>query len=346
MKRRDGYKGHLVSVLLICLLLLVTACSSDGTSTSAAGGENGEGQHVIRFAHIVSEDTPLHMSALQFKENVEERSDGRIKVELFPNGQLFSSERETVEAIQIGNIEMSEVATAVMAGFKQEFSIFNLPFLYDSREHAYATFDGELGNTLTEKLPEISLVGLGFGENGFRHFVNNVKPIEKPEDLSGMKIRVIENKMYEDLFNSLGANASPLGFGEVYTSLQQGVFDGMDSEVSVIDTAKLDEVLDYLTLSNHSFTPTISLMNKQFYESLPEDLQTIVTEEGEKMVANERKLTMESEQSMLDELKKSMEVNELTEEQVELFREKLQPIFDKYAEIVGEDLVELANKAR
>lgn len=346
MKLRDKYKGHLISVLLICLLLFVSACSSDGTSTSAAGGEKGGEQHVIRFAHIVSEDTPLHISALQFKENVEERSDGRIKVELFPNGQLFSSERETVEAIQIGNIEMSEVATPVMAGFKQEFSVFNLPFLYDSREHAYATFDGELGNTLMEMLPEISLVGLGFGENGFRHFVNNVKPIEKPEDLSGMKIRVIENKMYEDLFNSLGANASPLGFGEVYTSLQQGVFDGMDSEISVIDTAKLDEVLDYLTLSGHSFTPTISLMNQQFFKSLPEDLQAIVTEEGEKMVANERELTMETEQSMLDELKKDMEVNELTGEQVALFREKLQPIFDKYAEIVGEDLVELANKAR
>lgn len=333
----------LITILTV-MLLVVSACSSNETDSSAVS-ENGnasDAEFVLRLAHVLAEDTPFHIAAMEFKEEVEEKSDGRIEVEVFPNGQLFASERETIEAIQLGNVEMSQVATAVMSSFQPEFSIFNLPFLFESREHVYAAMDGELGDTLNEFLPDLDLVGLGYGENGFRHFINNKRPIETPEDISGLTIRVIENKMYEDLFNSLGANASPLGFGETYTALQQGVYDGLDSEITVAATAKFDEVLDYLTLSEHTFTATVSIVNQDYYESLPEDLQNVVSEAAVNMNKYQRELNVEQEDDRLKDLEQGMEVNELTADQKEEFQKALQPVFDEHASQVGEDLIELA----
>jgi len=348
MKTWNTLKGALLFFILVFSMLLLCACSeseegASGEATNNNGIDQGSNEtYQIRLAHVVAEDHPFHLAALEFKEEIEDKSEGRIEIELFPNGQLYGSEREAVEAVQLGNIEMSRVATPVIAGFIPEFSIFNLPFLFDTKEDAHDALDGELGQALTDLLPDIDVVAFGFGENGFRHILNNKKPIEKPEDISGLTLRVIENKMYEDLFNSLGANASPLGFGETYTALQQGVFDGLDSEIAAASTAKFDEVLDYLTLSSHTYTPTITIIGEQYFESLPEDLQEILAESTYNLNKRHREINMEYEEEGLRELEKAMEVNELTEEQREAFKEELQPVFDKYTEIVGEDLIELA----
>ncbi|MGM8366415.1 TRAP transporter substrate-binding protein [Virgibacillus sp. W0181] len=342
-------KLPLLLIILAFSMLFIVACSSNDTSSNSEsdnGNESSDEKHVLRFAHVLSEDTPLHLAAEKFKEDLEEKSDGRIEVELFPNGQLFASERESIEAVQLGNVEMSQVATAVMSSFQPEFSVYNLPFLFESREHVYAAMDGQLGDTLNESLADLDLIGTGYQENGFRHVLNNQRSIEKPEDISGLKMRVIENKMYEDLFNSLGANASPLGFGETYTALQQGVYDGLDSEITVASNEKFDEVLDYLSLTGHTFTATVGIMNKDYYDSLPEDLQDLVMEAAADMNEYERELNVEQEDDKLEKLKESMEVNELTAEQKKEFQKAIQPIFDEHAEKVGKDIVELAKEAK
>src|SRR5699024_1097462 len=335
MKYFNNLKIYLLCFVFVPLLVITTACGSDADTSSE--------KETIRVTHVVAEDHPYHQAAKEFKEEVEEESDGKLEVEIYPDWQLYESEREAIEAIQLGDVEMSRVATPALSSFISEFSVLNLPFLFEDTKEAHAALDGELGDKLTELLSEEGLVAFGYGENGFRHFLTD-KPIESPDDFSGMSIRVIENKMYEDLFNSLGANASPLGFGETYTALQQGVYDGMDSEIASASTGSFYEVLDYLTISNHAYTATVNIIDEDFYDSLSEDLQGVLEDATYTLNERHRELNMEHEEEGLEELKENMEVNELTQEQTDKFKEELQPIFEKYEEEIGEDIVKLANQ--
>lgn len=331
---------------LLISLAMMTACGSGSKESSGSGGGDSGDTYSIRVAYSVPEDHASHIAGLAFKEDIEAKSDGKIKVELYPNGQLYTSDREAVEAVQLGNIEMTVVATPTMATFKKEFSIFDMPFLFDTREAAYKAMDGDLGNALNEKLTDIGLVSLGYGENGFRHLLNNKRPIEKPEDMKGLKMRVIENKVYEDMFNELGANSSPLAFGEVYSAMQQGVFDGMDNPISLVHSMKFYEVQDYLTLSGHTFAPIISVINKDYFESMPEDVQEMLKESMTNVYnKTQRETTAKQDEEKLKDLEKTMKVNELTAEQRKEFADALQPIYDKYSGDIGEDLIEMARAA-
>ncbi|MFD1706168.1 DctP family TRAP transporter solute-binding subunit [Siminovitchia sediminis] len=337
----------LVLTILLSMTMVLAAC---GGGSEEAGGDSGDSgsddTYTIRVAYSVPEDHASHIAGLAFKEDIEEKSDGRIQIELYPNGQLYASDREAVEAVQLNNIEMTVVATPTMATFTPEFSIFDLPFLFDSREAAYKAMDGDLGDALNEKVSEIGLVSLGYGENGFRHLLNSKRPIEKPEDMQGLKMRVMENKVYEDMFNTLGANSSPLAFGELYSALQQGVYDGMDNPISLVSSMKFYEVQEYMTLSSHTFAPIISVMNKDFYDSLPEDLQEILQESMTNVYnQTQRETTQQQDEEKLAELEQELEINELTAEQKEAFAEALQPIYDKYSGDIGEDLIDMARAA-
>lgn len=335
------FKKTFLVFTLILSGVLITACSGQDADSNG----NSDETYQLRLSHVVAEDHPFHLAALEFEKEVEEKSEGQIEVELYPNGQLYDSEREAIEATQLGDLEMTRIATPAMAGFIPEFSVLNLPFLFNDLEAVHTALDGELGDELTDLMFDIDLIAFGFGENGFRHLLNNKKPIEKPEDMSGLTMRVIENKMYEDLFNSLGANASPMGFGETYTAIQQGVFDAMDSEIASASTGKFSEVLDYLTLSSHTFTATTNIISKDYFESLPDDLQKILEDATYTLNERHRELNQEYEEEGLKELEETMEVNELTQEQKELFKKATQPVFDEYAEDIGEELVEMAKEA-
>src|SRR5699024_4921866 len=185
-------------------------------SDGAAEAESDE-VFTIRIAMAVPETHASSIAMNEVKDSITENSDGRIVIELYDNSQLYPSDREATEAVQVGNIEATTIATPTVATFHERFSIFDMPFLFNDREAAYKAIDGELGDTLNNEIEDVGLVSLGYGENGFRHIVNSEHPIEKPEDMDGFKFRVMENKVYEDMFNELGANSSPLAFGELYS---------------------------------------------------------------------------------------------------------------------------------
>lgn len=341
--------GKILGIISILALLLSVAVACSSNSSETEGSSDGNQQEAaqdsmtLRVTHVVPEDHASNLALIEFKKNIEERTDGRIQINLFPNGQLYGSDREAVEAVQLNNIEMTMIATPTLASFKSEFMVIDLPFIFGSREAAHKAMDGELGQSLNDLLPEINLVGLGYGENGFRHFVNNERPIEKPEDLEGLKMRVMENKLYQDTFNLLGANASPLAFGELYSALQQKTFDGMDNPISLVHTMKFYEVQDYLSLSGHVYAPVITVINKDVFDSIPEDLVDIFKEEAANLHDLQRQLTFEQDETKLQEIKdEGMQVNDLTAEQKAVFIEKLQPIYDQYAESIGQDLIDLA----
>ena len=334
-------------LVLAALIVILTACgrpSSGGGSTTS--GEKEEESYTIRISHLVPEEQSSHVALETFKEKLESESDGRLKIELYPNGQLYASDREAIEAVQLGNVEMTLPAVAPLASFNKKFMVFDLPFLFNDNEAAYEALDGELGEQLLNDLENDDLKGLVFGENGFRHMSNNDGPIESPEDLKGLKLRTLENPLHTDTFKAFGANASPFAFGELYTALQQKTYDAMECPISLYYTNKFYEVQDYLTLSGHVYAATILLMNNDFYNELPEDLQTLVMEASEEFRTEQRILAQEQDIEFLDKLKESgMQVNDLSEEQRNEFRDAAKSVYDQYVPEIGEDLVNKALEA-
>lgn len=335
-------------LVLAALIVVLTACGrpSSGGGGSTTSGEKEDESYTIRISHLVPEEQSSHIALETFKEKLESESDGRLKIELYPNGQLYASDREAIEAVQLGNIEMTLPAVAPLASFNKKFMVFDLPFLFNDNEAAYEALDGELGEQLLNDLENDDLKGLVFGENGFRHMSNNDGPIESPEDLKGLKLRTLENPLHTDTFKAFGANASPFAFGELYTALQQKTYDAMECPISLYYTNKFYEVQDYLTLSGHVYAATILLMNNDFYNELPEDLQTLVMEASEEFRTEQRILAQEQDIEFLDKLKESgMQVNDLTEEQRNEFRDAAKSVYDQYVPEIGEDLVNKALEA-
>lgn len=336
----------LTGLILLMLVLILAACGRPD-SGSSSGDEGGDGEtYTIRLAHLVPEEQSSHVAAVDFKEKLESESDGRIKVELYPNGQLYGSDREAIEAVQLGNIEMTIPAVAAMASFNEKFQVFDLPFLFNNNEAAYKALDGELGQELMADLESNGLKGLVFGENGFRHVSNNEGPIEKPEDMEGLKMRTLESPLHTDTFNAFGANASPFAFGELYTALQQGTYDAMDCPISLYYTNKFYEVQDYLTLTGHVYAATSLLMNDDFYNDLPEDLQELLMEASEEFRDQQRELAQQQDTEFMEQLvAEGMQINDLTDEQRDAFREAAAPVYEKYEGQIGKDLIDRALEA-
>lgn len=329
-------------VLLLITVLLLAACGrpSDGGDTEEGASEDVK---KIRLAYLVSEEQSTHIAAEEFKEKLEDKSDGRLEVELYPNGSLYGSDREAIEAVQLGNVEMTIPALAAVSSFNQKFMVFDLPFLFNNHEEAYEVLDGDLGQELLDELSDKDLKGLVYAENGFRHITNDEGPIESPDDLKGSKLRTMESAVQTDSFKEFGANASPFAFGELYTALQQGTYDSMENPISLIYTNKFYEVQDYLTVSGHFYAPTILLMNDDFYNDLPEDLQELVMESSEEYREEQRKIAQEQDVEWLEQLKEEgMEVNELSEEQKEEFKKASESIYEKYSDQIGEDVIDRA----
>jgi len=305
----------------------------------------GSGKYIIRVGYIVPETQSHHIIMRDvFKKDIETKSNGRITVELYPNGQL-GGDRELIESVQLGTLEMAIPASSVFAGFDKRFQVLDLPFLFKSKEVAFAALDGELGKKLDEILPKHGMINLGYAENGFRHITNNRKPIHTPDDLKGLKLRTMENPLDIAFFKLLGANPTPMNFGELYTALQQGTVDGQENPIALVYTSKFYEVQKYYSLTGHVFSPIMLVANKSFIDKLPEDLREIVMEAGRKFCVEQRKLADVQEKEYLEALKATgMQINELTPEEKAAFVEATLPAYDMFRDEIGDDLIDLAIK--
>ncbi|MBN6886198.1 C4-dicarboxylate-binding protein DctP [Cytobacillus horneckiae] len=340
-------KKRLAVVVLVIAMFIISACGRpSGANNEEGGSDDGDSQYTLRVAYLVPEEQSTHIAALNFKKKIEEDTEGKIKVQLYPNGSLYASDREAIEAVQLGNIEMTIPAVAPLASFNKKFMVFDLPFLFSTNEAAYKALDGELGQSLLDDLSNNDLKGLVFAENGFRNISNNNGPVESPGDLQGIKFRTLENPVHTDTFKAFGANASPFAFGELYTALQQKTYDAMENPISLFYTNKFYEVQDYLTLSGHVYAATILVMNNDFYNNLPENLQKVVDEASVEYREQQRELAHQQDEEFLQKIKDNgTKVNELTAEQKQAFRDAAQPVYDKYVPEIGEDLVKQALEA-
>lgn len=295
----------------------------------------------IKIAHSSpAVDDRLEKSLQVFKENVEKRTDGEVTISTYPASQL-GGEREQLEGVQFGSIEMAVLAGPISSIYP-DIMVFDLPYLFKNKKVAYEVLDGDFGQRiLNGMLPKTGIRTLAWGENGFRHFTNNVHPIKKPEDLAGLKIRTMENPAHMAMVKDLGANPTPMAFGEVYSALQMGVIDGEENPVSLIDSMRFYEVQKYLTLDGHVYNPFTFIVNDAFFSSLPAKYQTVLKEEAKHWSDVERQLNTEQAERSIQKLKDSgMQIVDLSDQDKQAFREATQPVYDMYRKQLGDAMID------
>jgi len=329
-----------ISIILVLLLLF--------SFVVAICGYSAEKVYEVKISHIAESEDAINLGWEKFKEIIESKSNGRIKVKIFGNKILSNSNREDAEKVQNNIVQMTSVPTytlGAIAGIKK-YSICDFPYLFLNDDEIYKVFDGpigkELGNTLLNK---IGVKPYGAYSLGWLKLANNIRPIEKPEDLSGLKIRTVQSDFYMDLINDWGGSATPMAYGEVFTGLQQGTVDGMVTTTSLYITDRFYEVLKYMTDVNALSIVHVPIVNYSWYKKLPADLQNIFDESMTEYLPYVRQLEAEAEKNAIKELReRGLEVIELTDTQREFFIKKVEHIIEDKADYVGVDFLERVKK--
>ena len=321
---------------------LLTLCSGLALSALLSSAELAHAQDVeerrLKLAFLPTAQHPIGLGAKRFAEIVGEQSGGKMDVRLFPGG-ILGGDLQVVSALQGGTVEMTILVTSLLAANVTDYLLLDAPFLFDNEQEADAILDGPVGQALLAKLPEKGLVGLGYFEFGFRHFTNSRRPIEKLEDLQGLKIRVSQTPLFIDFVNALGASATPLAIPELYTALEQKAVDGTDAPLSFIRLQKYDEVQKYLVLTKHLYNPQVILVSKKIWDQLTNDEQMILQQAVQEARAYQRQTSREQDAIELEALKQSMEVTEMPPEELEKMRDKARPVVEKYNKDIDQSLV-------
>lgn len=288
-------------------------------------------ERTIRWGHLQNKDHPVSLGANKFGQIVEKNSGGKLKFREFPSSSL-GSESQQQSALQGGTQEMMSASTTTLAGIVKEFGVFDFSFLFANEREADAMLDGPIGKRLLERLPAHGLVGLAYWENGFRNVTNSKRPITKPEDLAGLKIRVMQNPVYLETFKAVDANPVPMAFGELFTALETKTVDAQENPYSIILGNKFNEVQKYLTITRHTYNSFIVLMSKKFWDSLSPTERKIVQDAAIEARTYERQVSRAAANKDLEALKaKGMQVNELSPTELSRMRAMLKPVSEKFA---------------
>ena len=323
------------------LAAAVAAAASLAAPTAFA-----EGPIVIKFSHVVAPDTPKGKGADRFKQLVEERSKGRIKVEVYPNSQLYK-DKEEMEALQLGSVQMLAPSLAKFGplGVK-EFEVFDLPFLFKDDASFRAVTDGAVGKDLFTKLEGKGIKGLAYWDNGF-HIMSANKPLHKVEDFKGMKMRIQSSKVLEAEMRALGAIPQVMAFSELYQALQSGVVDGTEGVPSNFYTQKIYEVQKHISLSNHGHLAYAVITNKKFYDGLPADLRAVLDSSIKDATTYANAIASTENAAALEKIKASGKTTLYTPTPAEIneWKHALMPVHKEMEGRVGKATIEAAYKA-
>lgn len=296
-------------------------------------------EHQLKFASANNKGHPQVMGMEKFAELVKEKSGGKIEVKLFPGGVL-GGDVQTVSALQGGVVEMTVLNAGILAGNVKQYGAVDLPFLFNSGEEADKVMDGPFGTNLMKLLPDTGLVGLAYWELGFRNLTNDRHPVTKLEDIKGLKIRTIQSPIPIELFNSLGANAVPLPYTELYTALETGTVDGQENPAANILNAKFYEVQKYMTVTRHQYNPQIVLISKKFWDGLNDEEKAVLQSAATEARDYQRKVSREQDAKAIEEIKgNGMEVSELSPEETQKLRDAVKPMIDKFSADIGPETV-------
>ncbi|GHS98519.1 periplasmic substrate-binding transporter [Synergistales bacterium] len=310
-------------------LLLIAMLFSFAFASEAAPSR------VLKLGHSVTEDNAYHLGALKFKELVESGTKGDIQIDIFPNGQLGTGERDIIEGLQLGTVDIYAGSTGPMGGFEKRFLLFDFPFLFKDKKHVYDVLDGEIGRHILGLLDAKGIHGLAWMENGFRNLTNAKRPVGSPADAAGLKIRTQENKVHMAMWRALGSDPTPMAWSEVFTALQQGTIDGQENPIPVIYTSKLYEVQKHLAITRHVFSPAMILIAKPLFDSLPPDQQEVFKTAAQEAALHERAICDKMEKDYVDLLKQNG--MEITTPDLSLFQKASQSVYNDFKAELGDD---------
>ena len=293
---------------------------------------------MIRFGYGLNEDSNQGRAVKLFAQEVEKASGGKMRVRAIGAAAL-GSDVQMQQALIGGAQEMMVGSTATLVGITKEMAIWDTPFLFNNAQEADAVLDGPVGQKVMDKLQDKGLVGLVYWENGFRNLTNNKRAVAKLEDLDGIKLRVMQNNVFIDSFKTLGANAVPLPFSELFTALETKTVDGQENPYNTILSSKFYEVQKYLTVTNHVYSPWIVTVSKKWWDQLSKDEQKVLMDAAKKSRDFERQDTRTEADKALADLKgKGMQINQLSPAEANRMREKLASVNAGISANVGEDL--------
>jgi tripartite ATP-independent transporter DctP family solute receptor len=315
------------------LKALVAAVAVAGVGLAAAQ------TRTIKFANQNAKGHPILLGMDRFAELVQQKSGGKLKVNVYAGGAL-GSDQANVSALQGGTLEMASMNSGIFASLVKDFAIYDFPFLFANGKEADAVVDGPFGQMMHKKLEEKGLVGLGYYELGFRDMTNSKHPITKVEDIAGLKLRVIPNPINVDWVSALGANPTPLPFPELYAALEQKAVDGQENPVATIIGAKLYEVQKYLTLTHHQYNPQSIVVSKKFWDTLSAADHKILQDAARESITYQREQSRAQLATGLEKLKKDgMQVSELPPAEMAKLRDKMKPVIAKHSATTGEATV-------
>lgn len=304
-------KSKFVSVLLV---LALSSCGLKETKS-------------LKLAHGLPTDHPVHLAMVSMANRTAELSDGKLLIEIYPAGQL-GSEQQCVELVQIGSLAITKVSAAAMESFADAYKVFGLPYIFQSKEHTYAVLDGEIGQEMLLSTEDKWIRGLCYYDAGSRSFYTKSKPINTPQDLSGMKIRVMQSITAVEMMRTMGGSATPITWGELYTALQSGVVDGAENNPPSLYTSRHYEVCKYFSLDEHTTIPDVLIISQKIWDRLNPQEQLWVQQAANESVILQRKLWADSEKESMEEVQKAGVIVNYPNKQP--FIEIVQPLIESY----------------
>lgn len=291
----------------------------------------------LKLGQALAPTSLYGVAADAFAAKVAKGTDGRYIVEHYASGSL-GGERELVEGAQIGTVDIVITSTGPVGNFVPEIELFNAPFLFRDYAHAHAVFDGPIGQEALQKFTEKGLIGLAWGEAGFRHLTNSIRPVQSPADMEGIKVRTMENPIHTKAFSQLGALPTPMAFPELFTALQQGTVDGQETPISVILSSNFQQVQKYLTLTGHVYTPVVILMSKIAWDDLSEDDRQVFADAARTAARVMREQNADAEKSGIATLEAAGMT--VTEVDTDAFSSLMGPVYEDLAERFGQETVD------
>ncbi len=297
-----------------------------------------------KLASVLPDTHPVHQALVFFADELARKSNGDIKVTLFPAGQL-GQEKDYIEAIKIGSLELAKVSSGPVGQYAPTFQVISLPLIWRNLDHQHKVLQGAIGNRLMADLGKTGVKGLAFMDAGFRSISNSIRPINSPADLKGLKIRVMQSKPLIDTINALGGNAVPMGQSEVYSALQTKVIDGWENNEPTVLSFNMQEVSKYFSYTRHSSIPDFLMMSKKVFDGLPANLQNIVEVTAREAMEKHNKLWGEMIDKTVADLKaKGMIFNEIKD--VTEFQKAVSGVWKEFEPVVGKDLIDAIVNAK
>lgn len=296
-------------------------------------------ERTIRVSNGVNQDHPVGNGVAKMTACVAQKSGGKMKLQAFWGGAL-GGDLQATQALRSGTQEMVITSSSPLVGIVPELGVFDLPFLFQNEAEADKILDGAFGAYISGKMPAANLVNLAWWENGFRNLTNSRRPVAKWEDLQGVKVRVMQNNIFLDTFRTLGANAVPMAFGEVFTALETRAIDGQENPFVTIDTSKFYEVQKFLSVTRHAYTPFMVLYSKPLWDKLSKDEQSALSACSIEGRDEQRKVSRAlSEKSLASLRARGMQINEVPPAEYKRMFEKVQAVYEKHQGSIGQDTV-------